>query len=193
MKNHTALLNQLAQYIAQLEQDYSALKEKTLYTKFDPMLFSENFQEVSFYLNEIQQTFTMLSSYAPDDISQIAFFSEKLQTQCLALQDAVAILNTPRTPRTQSAQAPQLTKRQQLRQELEKLPPRERLAKYYEALQALNEKINEQKDQLSLVQTAEQKQTIQTLITQTKQRHQRCLDAIENLEEYLEFKENNGQ
>ena len=69
------------------------------------------------------------------------------------------------------------------------LPPRERLEKYYEALQQLTEKYEEAKAQANTAQTDIQrdmhKQTASIYLT----RRQKCLEAIETLEEYLAFKE----
>ena len=67
------------------------------------------------------------------------------------------------------------------------LPPRERLEKYYEALQQLTEKYEEAKAQADTAQTDIQrdmhKQTAAIYLT----RRQKCLEAIETLEEYLAF------
>ncbi|WP_439294538.1 primosomal replication protein PriC [Lonepinella sp. BR2882] len=185
MKNHTALLHQLAQYLHDLENNASHLKEKTIYNKFDPMLFSENFQPVDSYLNEMQQCFQQLQRLSEQDQAQFAFFTEKLVAQYTALQDAIRLLQTPQTA---VENKPVLNKRDQLRQQIELLPPREKLVKYYEALHALNEKLAQQEIELSLA-TAEQKMVIEQQITSTKQRRERCLSAIELLEEYLAFKD----
>jgi len=186
MKNHTALLNQLNQYIIELEQHYSHLKQKTLYNKFDPMLFSENFQTVDFYLNEMQQCLQQLQRLGEQDRVQFAFFSEKLVAQYTALQDAIRLLQTPKSAVNIQ---PVLNKRDQLRQQIELLPPREKLVKYYEALQALNDKLYTQENQLSLASSDMQKKAIEQQINITKQRRERCLNAIELLEEYLVFKD----
>ena len=72
---------------------------------------------------------------------------------------------------------------------IHRLPPRERLEKYYEALQQLTEKYEEAKAQANTAQTDIQqdmhKQTAAIYLT----RRQKCLEAIETLEEYLAFKE----
>ncbi len=185
MKNHTALLGQLNQYIVELAQQYVHLKQETLYNKFDPMLFSENFQTVDFYLNEMQQCFQQLQRLSEQDQAQFAFFTEKLVAQYTALQDAIRLLQTPQTA---VEKKPVLNKRDQLRQQIELLPPREKLVKYYEALHALNEKLAQQEIELSLA-TADQKMVIEPQIASTKQRRERCLSAIELLEEYLAFKD----
>ncbi|MDH2926596.1 primosomal replication protein PriC [Lonepinella koalarum] len=186
MKNHTALLNQLNQYIIELEQHYAHLKQKTLYNKFDPMLFSENFQTVDFYLNEMQQCLQQLQRLGEQDRVQFVFFSEKLVSQYTALQDAIRLLQKPKSA---VENKPILNKRDQLRQQIELLPPREKLVKYYEALQALNDKLYTQENQLNLASSDMQKKAIEQQINITKQRRERCLNAIELLEEYLVFKD----
>lgn len=78
--------------------------------------------------------------------------------------------------------------REQRKAELDKLPPRERLEKYYDALKALNDKLNEQKDLLTQAQSEIEQTHYRNLIEQTRARRKRCLEAIEILEEYLAFK-----
>ena len=71
---------------------------------------------------------------------------------------------------------------------IHRLPPRERLEKYYEALQQLTEKYEEAKAQADTAQTDIQrdmhKQTAAIYLT----RRQKCLEAIETLEETLPSK-----
>ncbi len=185
MKNHTALLKQLGQYLSELEKNYAHLKDKSLYSKFDPMLFSENFQNIDFYLHEMQQCFEQIKQFTEQDTAQITFFTEKLLAQYTALQDAIKILQTPKSAVNSK---PILNKRDQLRQQIELLPPREKLVKYYEALQALNDKLYAQETQLNFAND-EQKNHLEQQINITKQRRERCLSAIELLEEYLVFRD----
>ena len=71
------------------------------------------------------------------------------------------------------------------------MPPRERLAKYYEYLASFNEKIQHEQDSLSEAQRAELPFNRLKLeqLEQLEQRRARCLEAIEMLEEYLIFLE----
>ena len=186
-ENRTALLSKLATVVSALQQRYTNQARKLVYAKFDPMLFSENFQPTDFYLKEIQHTLDQLHQLQDDDVAQTAFFSEKLLAQCTALSDAIAKPNAQQPPSAVSF-SPKLSAREQRRQEWEQLPPRERLDKYYEALKALNDKLNEQKDGLKQAQSDLEKARCAELIEQTRARRQRCLDAIEVLEEYLAFK-----
>lgn len=188
MQNRTALLTQLTQAVEQLQANYHLQKRNIVYAKFDLMLFSENFQPLEFYFNELNYTLFQLRQFGENDLAQTAFFSEKLLAQCTALSDA---LNKPSYQELQSAVnfQPKLNAREQRRQALEQLPPRERLNKYYDALKALNDKLNEQKDQLNQSQSDSEKTHYENLIIQTRARRQRCLDAIDLLEEYLAFKD----
>jgi len=68
------------------------------------------------------------------------------------------------------------------------LPPRERLAKYYEYLASFNEKIQHEQDSLSEAQR-ERLPFNRLKLEQLEQRRARCLEAIEMLEEYLIFLE----
>lgn len=191
MKNYTALLQQLAAQLAEQQQQYADCWHKIIYTPFAPTLFSENGQSVEFYCQQMQQTLQQLHQLSAQDATQVAFFSEKLLAQAKALQDAVQLLGG-KSRKTAVNFTAVLNKREQMRQQLEQLPPRERLSKYYEALQALNQKLDSQRAQLKQA-APEQKNSIQQQLETTAQRRQRCLDAIELLEEYLLFKQNNGQ
>ena len=64
------------------------------------------------------------------------------------------------------------------------LPPRERLAKYYEYLASFNEKIQHEQDGLNEAQR-EGVSVSRLKLEQLEQRRARCLEAIEMLEEYL--------
>lgn len=188
MSNHISLLSQLVQVVEQLQARYISQSNQIIYTKFNPMLFSENYQSTKFYLNELNYTLSQLQQLNEKDIAQFAFFSEKLLAQCTALTEA---LDKPQFQQAQSTvnSITKLEIREQRRQELEQLPPRERLDKYYEALKALNDKLNAQKDQLKQNQDLTTQNYYTNLIEQTRLRRKRCLEAIELLEEYLAFKD----
>ncbi|ABR75162.1 hypothetical protein CBG46_07015 [Actinobacillus succinogenes] len=189
MQNQTALLNRLQRLITQLQKQYEPVKRQILHTKFDPAIFSENFQPLEFYLNEIRHCIEQISQLSPEEVAQTAFFSEKLSAQYTALTDALQFIEKPKAKSAVNFK-PVLSLREKRRQQLEQLPPRARLIKYYEALQALNEKLNGQKDLQKQCLSEKEKMRIQQQIDITRQRRQRCLDAIEVLEEYLAFKEN---
>lgn len=67
------------------------------------------------------------------------------------------------------------------------LPPAERLEKYYQFLTQLNDLIAQQNEQLLSCEESTQLQQLIEKVKITEQRKQRCLDAIDNLEEYLLF------
>ncbi|MDG2942609.1 primosomal replication protein [Exercitatus varius] len=192
MQNLTALLSRLHQLITQLQQQYEPVKREILYAKFDPAVFSENFQPVEFYLNEIRHCAEQISRLTPEDVEQTAFLSEKLSAQYNALTDALSFIEKPQAKSAVNFKQV-FNEREKQRRQLEQLPPRERLIKYYEALQALNEKLNGQKDLQKQSQSETEKIRIQQQIDITRRRRQRCLDAIEVLEEYLAFKQNQSK
>lgn len=189
MLNRTALLNRLQRLVTQLQQKYELVKGQILYTKFDPRVFSENFRPAEFYLNEMRRCVGQISQLSGHDVEQTAFLSEKLTAQYNALTDALLSIEIPRAKSAVNFK-PVLSEREKRRRQLERLPPRERLIKYYEALQALNEKLNGQKDLQKQSSSEAEKIRIQQQIDITRRRRQRCLDAIDVLEEYLAFKEN---
>lgn len=192
MQNLTALLSRLQQLITQLQQQYEPVKRQILYAKFDPAVFSENFQPVEFYLNEIRHCAEQISRLTPEDVEQTAFLSAKLSAQYNALTDALSFIEKPQTKSAVNFKQV-FNEREKQRRQLEQLPPRERLVKYYEALQALNEKLNGQKDLQKQSQSESEKMRIQQQIDITRRRRQRCLDAIEVLEEYLAFEQNQSK
>ncbi|MDU8924042.1 primosomal replication protein [Pasteurellaceae bacterium LIM206] len=182
MQNSTALFTRLERQVALLYQKYQAKMTQTVYARFDPALFTEDFAPCRFYFEQIRHTLDTLAQC--DRPAEIQFFSEKLLAQCTALHEAMQYGNP-----NQSSAGTAENRHRQLIERLNQLPPRERLAQYYEFLQALNEKLNQQKDQLKLAQSEQDKQYYQTQIEHTRQRRSRCLNAIEQLEEYLTFKE----
>ncbi|MCI5764606.1 MAG: primosomal replication protein [Actinobacillus porcinus] len=187
-QHHTALLKQLSQAVEQFKACYHAQGRQVVYAKFDPMVFSENFQSVDFYLKELDYSLAQLSQLNDQNLAQTIFLTEKLLAQCTALSDALA-KSEPQENRYSHSTQPKLSLREQRKAELDKLPPRERLEKYYDALKALNDKLNEQKDLLAQAQSDMEQLRYRNLIEQTRTRRQRCLEAIEILEEYLAFKD----
>ena len=136
MKKSTALFQQLEQRIHQLYEQYSGLGEKKINAKFDRTLFGEDNQSFDYYLAQVNQTLSQIAHYQDDDADKLNFLTQKLCAQCTALSEAVSI--TPKSYKSAVNFKPVLSAREQRKQEIHKLPPRERLAKYYDALQALN-------------------------------------------------------
>lgn len=187
MRNFAPLIQQLGEKLEQLYQQYAHQSSQPILAKFDRTLFSEDFQPFAFYYAELQQTLSQFHRLNENDESEIDFLAEKLIAQCTALQEALLKQNNGEKSAVNFR--PVLSKREQLRREIDQLPPRERLEKYYEALQKLNEKISEKTDELQTALSAEQKNLCQKQLEQLYQRRQNCLEAIELLEEYLAFKD----
>lgn len=190
MRNFDLLIQQLTERLEQLYQQYANQPSQPISATFDRTLFSEDFQPFAFYYGELQQTLSQFHRLNENDELEMSFLAEKLIAQCTALQEA--LLKQHNGEKSAVNFRPVLNKREQLRREIDQLPPRERLEKYYEALQKLNEKISEKTDELQTAISSEQKGLCQKQLEQLYQRRQNCLDAIELLEEYLAFKENQG-
>lgn len=179
------LIQILDQKVQQLYQAHLSKQEEKIFAKFDRTLFSENGQNVSFYLKEINQTLDRIKTLESNDLDHYNFLAERLLAQCSVLSEALARKNTHLT-------APQTTTKQTIQKSqhsIHKLPPRERLEKYYEALERLN-KLYQQHEDLALAEknNDEKKRYVQ-LAEGYKKRQQKCQDAIDLLEEYLVFKE----
>ena len=181
-----SLLNTLKQKVQQLTQVYQADSDKKINAKFNRTLFTEDFETVGFYLKEIQQSLTKLCKIPHQNEEQIVFMAEHLLGQCTALTEAMN--RKHKKPIQPKITEPQVASSKS-QHSIHRLPPRERLEKYYEALQQLTEKYEETKAQANTAQTDIQrdmhKQTAAVYLT----RRQKCLEAIETLEEYLVFKE----
>ena len=166
---------------------YATQKEEIVYAKFSPNLFTENWQKTAFYFEQIALTIVQLEQVKSDNIEAWQFYTQKLSAQCTALSDAL-------TRQQQNAQLfpvkeKEENKPQNKRQHpVHSLPPRERLAKYYEYLASFNEKIQHEQDSLSEAQR-EGLPFNRLKLEQLEQRRARCLEAIEMLEEYLIFLE----
>ncbi|MGF7453699.1 primosomal replication protein PriC [Pasteurella bettyae] len=186
MQKLTALIDKLQEKVTTLTKQFSNAADKKIYAKFDRTLFTEDFEKGAFYFSQLQQTLDQIKQLNNDQIEQISFFTEKLLAQCTALTDALNIveLQTNKTA-TKTAQ----NKREKLKAQINQLPPRERLVRYYEALQALNEKVSELQDNLEICTTAQDKGIYLRQIEITNQRKARCIEAIDILEEYLSFQE----
>lgn len=189
MFNKQQLVEQLAQKIEQLYQQYQHQLNKKIFAKFDRTLFTESFANLSQYLQEIQQTLDQLASLQENDVQQGAFLTDKLFAQCRALSDALQ--NKPAYFARKNSLSPSISSATQTKQDIHKLPPKQRLEKYYEALQALNTKLDGQVSLLYDAQSQQQRDYYQQQIDITQQRKKRCLEAIELLEEYLAYQQNN--
>ena len=179
------LIQILDQKVQQLYQAHLSKQEEKIFAKFDRTLFSENGQNVSFYLKEINQTLDRIKTLASNDLNHYNFLTERLLAQCSVLSEALARKNTHLT-------VSQTTTKQTIQKSqhsIHKLPPRERLEKYYEALERLNKLYQQHKDLAQAEKNNDEKIRYAQLAEGYKKRQQKCQDAIDLLEEYLVFKE----
>ena len=178
------LIQRLDQKVQQLYQSNLPQEEK-IFAKFDRTLFSENGQNVSFYLKEINQTLDRIKTLESNDSNHYNFLAERLLAQCSVLSEALVRKNTHLTE-SQTTTKQTIQKSQH---SIHKLPPRERLEKYYEALERLNKLYQQHKDLAQAEKNNDEKIRYAQLAEVYKKRQQKCQDAIDLLEEYLVFKE----
>lgn len=187
------LILQLKQQVETFFSHYSHIpKKQKIYAKFDRTLFSQDFGTVEFYFKEIQQSLSQLEKIDDNNIQKYDFYSAKLAGQCKALSEALKWIKPQEKKQFQHSKTNPLSiqaQRENQRIELNKLPPRERLSKYYEALQALNTKLEQQRDRFTQATSLQEKQVYSQQMTITQQRKARCTEAIEQLEEYLALTE----
>ena len=180
-------IQRLKQSLQNFFERYDTQKEETVYAKFSENLFTENWRKTAFYFEQIEQTFSQIEQIKGENLEALQFYTQKLSAQCTALSDAL-------TRQQQNAQLFPIKAKEESKladkrhHPVHTLPPRERLAKYYEYLASFNEKIQCEQDDLSKAQREGLPLNRQKL-EQLEQRRARCLEAIEMLEEYLVFLE----
>lgn len=181
------LHQQLRQKVQRLFSPYQNQRDQQILAKFDRTLFREDFAQLKDYLGEIEQTLTQLANLSDNARQQTDFYSQKLLAQCQALIDALQRQETDVTPKVamQNAQKNRASERQQVQNALYQLPPRERLAKYYEFLLQLNEIIENNQQAFYQARSEQEKQRLANNLQITRQRRDRCQEAIDLLEEYL--------
>lgn len=136
------LIQRLDHKVQQLYQAHLSKREEKIFAKFDRTLFSENGQSVSFYLKEINQTLDRIKTLESNDSNHYNFLAERLLAQCSVLSEALVRKNTHLTE-SQTTTKQTIQKSQH---SIHKLPPRERLEKYYEAREQLNNLYRQHKD-----------------------------------------------
>lgn len=156
-------------------QDNKAVT-KLILPGFNLSVFSENFQSFEFYEKEMLMTLKQIQEVDEKDTALLYFLSEKLLSQ----YEMIFSYFSHKTKRS-----PALSQSEKDR--IHQLPPRERLDKYYEALNQLNQKIAE----LEALHSTSPTMLLAQRLAHQKQRRDKCLDAIELLEEYLAFKQEN--
>ncbi|SQH97035.1 primosomal replication protein PriC [Haemophilus haemolyticus] len=179
------LIQILDQKVQRLYQAHLSKREEKIFAKFDRTLFSENGQNVSFYLKEINQTLDRIKTLESNDLNHYNFLAERLLAQCSVLSEALTRKNPLLT-------ASQTTTKQTIKKSqhnIHTLPPKERLEKYYKALERLNKLYQQHKDLAQAEKNNDEKIRYAQLAEGYKKRQQKCQDAIDLLEEYLVFKE----
>ncbi len=179
------LIQILEQKVQKLCEAHLSKREEKIFAKFDRTLFSENGQNVSFYLKEINQTLDRIKTLASNDLNHYNFLAARLLAQCSVLSEALTRKNTHLTA-TQTTTKQTIQKSQH---SIHKLPPRERLEKYYEALERLNKLYQQHKDLAQAEKNNDERIRYAQLAYGYKKRQQKCQEAIDLLEEYLVFKE----
>ncbi|WP_314721958.1 primosomal replication protein PriC [Haemophilus pittmaniae] len=181
------LIQRLEEKLQALFQTFPTDSKMPIFVRFDRSLFSEDFQDLAFYRQEIEQTFAYLKSLDTLSAEQFAFITTRLSAQCAALSDALRPKSKPTAPLNPINSKP--VESSKAADPVHKLPPRERLEKYYEALRQLNEKIDECRDAAQFANDEAIRELALKRKAQYKLRRTKCLDAIELLEAYLAFKE----
>ena len=179
------LIQILEQKVQRLCEAHLSKREEKIFAKFDRTLFSENGQNISFYLKEINQTLDRIKTLESSNLNHYNFLTERLLAQCSVLSEALTRKNTHLTASQKITK--QTIKKSQ--HSIHKLPPRERLEKYYEALERLNKLYQQHKDLAQAEKNNDEKIRYVQLAEGYKKRQQKCQDAIDLLEEYLVFKE----
>lgn len=179
------LIQILEQKVQRLCEAHLSKREEKIFAKFDRTLFSENGQNISFYLKEINQTLDRIKTLESNNLNHYNFLTERLLAQCSVLSEALTRKNTHLTASQKITK--QTIKKSQ--HSIHKLPPRERLEKYYEALERLNKLYQQHKDLAQAEKNNDEKIRYAQLAEGYKKRQQKCQEAIDLLEEYLVFKE----
>ncbi|MFC0323150.1 primosomal replication protein PriC [Gallibacterium melopsittaci] len=180
---HQHLVQQL---LKQLEHFSRYDSRQLLTVAFEPTIFFESFQPLGFYLDEIQQNIEKLAQV--ENVQVIDYLAEKITTQFRVLFDALNLEQTAQTHNPIAQSSPQKTANTKDKNAVFHLPPEQRIHKYYEFLTRFNDQLAYLEQQQQQTTDPQQKAFYQQHIIHYQQRRERCLAAIEQLEEYLEFK-----
>ncbi|AWX14974.1 hypothetical protein CEP48_01780 [Mergibacter septicus] len=145
--------------------------------------FTENGLTLAEYLQQITSSIYQLEQI--EDLEFLSFQTERIYTQFRILYDAIHSRQALYVNHHKKKSKPSNKDKFSIHQ----LPPKQRLPLYYDALQALNQKIYHLEDLAFQAQNLADKEHYQQQITITLQRKQRCQDAIDNLEEFLAFQQ----
>ncbi|MFU2122033.1 primosomal replication protein PriC [Gallibacterium anatis] len=180
MTNQQQLISQLQQ---QLQLFYRYNGEQIIKQKFERTVFAESGQPLHYYIAQIEQNIARLATL--DKVEVVAYLAEQISIQFRVLLEALQ--RTERSAKKAETTAAQPQKIEKKQYDVFQLPAEERIHKYYEFLTRFNDRIADLEQQQQLA-PREQKPLFQQQLALLQQRRQRCLAAIEQLEEYLEFK-----
>ena len=153
------------------------------YAGLDPRLFCIENETLGQCVAEARNTLQALQQSSSRTESE--FYAERLVAQYHALLE---IIHPETTAKPHFIAANPITPtRKKEKHHIHDLPPAERLEKYYQFLTQLNDLIAQQNEQTLSCEDSTQQQQLIEKVKITEQRKQRCLDAIDNLEEYLLF------
>lgn len=176
------------QYIAQLTKQleyFTQYDDSQLITiAFDQTIFLESFQPLRFYLEQIKQNINRLAEL--DNIQVINYLAEKITAQFRVLVDALNQMQLAKQPTKSNTNTTNTSNPDKYA--VFQLPPEQRIHKYYEFLTRFNDQLAYLEQKQQQTSDLQQKTSYQQQILHYQQRRERCLAAIEQLEEYLEFK-----
>ncbi|WP_150539699.1 primosomal replication protein PriC [Actinobacillus vicugnae] len=141
-------------------------------------IFTVQKQKVSFFVQEILHTATILSLQSSEDYANV--YATRLFHQIEALKKAIQ-------PLKQENNALLFQSAFHFPKNIHSLAPTRRLYEYRKALRALNEKISWLVEKGYNAKEAE-KTRLERQIQETEFRRMKCLKAIEDLEEQTSFK-----
>ena len=180
MTNQQQLISQLQQ---QLQLFYRYNGEQIIKQQFERTVFAESGQPLRYYIAQIEQNIARLATL--DKVEVVAYLAEQISIQFQVLLEALQ--RTERSAKKAETATTQPQKTEKKQYDVFQLPAEERIHKYYEFLTRFNDRIADLEQQQQLA-PREQKPLFQQQLALLQQRRQRCLAAIEQLEEYLEFK-----
>lgn len=161
-------------FLAKIEQNLSQFsqfeaEQAVVFGTF----FTKNEAKISFFIDEIRQTATLLSQQTQLEYAEI--YSKRLLDQIDALQKAVKKIK-------QQNKTERFYPTQRFSRNIHSLPEHKRMIEYHRALRALNEKISWLLDKQFQARNEMEAEYYQQKIQETEFRKQRCLEAIENID-----------
>lgn len=141
--------------------------------------FSMKEAQINAFITEIEQTAEALVSQ--QEVLHSEYYADRLLKQFDILTQAI-------NKQTESNKEAKFHSSFQFSPRVHQLPPEKRLAEYRKALRALNEKISWLIEQNYATEDESRKTLLQNQIAETEHRKMNCLQAIEDLEQELQFR-----